>query len=121
MGLAQPIYDNDLSVTNCGVCGVVFAMPAGLHRNLKEDEDKWFHCPNGHRLHYADSAVKKLEEELQRANEKVVESNRLRWQQEERAVKAERKLKRVHRGVCPECNRSFQDVERHMKTKHSKK
>jgi len=29
--------------------------------------------------------------------------------------------KRIHAGVCPHCNRHFQNVERHMKTKHNEK
>jgi len=37
------------------------------------------------------------------------------------AAKAQRKLKRVHRGVCPDCNRSFENLARHMHTKHGVK
>ena len=35
-----------------------------------------------------------------------------------RRMKAEKQLKRVHNGVCPCCNRSFQNLQKHMKTKH---
>lgn len=38
----------------------------------------------------------------------------------ERAVKkAQNKLKRVERGVCPECNRTFNNLARHMACKHA--
>jgi hypothetical protein len=33
-------------------------------------------------------------------------------------AKTARKLSRVSAGVCPCCNRTFQNVARHMKTKH---
>ena len=32
--------------------------------------------------------------------------------------RAQRKLKRVAKGVCPECNRTFADLAQHMKCKH---
>ncbi len=120
MGFAQPIYENDLEVTDCCTCGVAFALPLSLHRTAKEKGSS-FYCPNGHSLVYKKTDVQKLQEELQQANERVATANKLRWEQEERAVKAERKLKRVHRGVCPECKRTFRDVARHMQTKHPNK
>ena len=35
--------------------------------------------------------------------------------------KLARKLKRVGRGVCPECNRTFQNLASHMACKHGEK
>ena len=32
--------------------------------------------------------------------------------------KIEKQLKRIHKGVCPCCNRSFTNLKRHMETKH---
>lgn len=37
----------------CCNCGVPFGLPSDLQENLKNDSNKWFYCPNGHRQHYS--------------------------------------------------------------------
>lgn len=70
--------------------------------------------------HY--SSLKKLKEELEQEKQKSIrDTNYLRQQlilEENKRKESDRKLKRIHNGVCPCCNRSFVNLQRHMKTKH---
>lgn len=113
-----------LETEQCCVCGCVFAMPTSMKKQ-RLDDGKLFYCPSGHNQHYTDSLSKKLEEERQ----KVVNLNirnaelagKLERAETARASAVEKKKKieiRVKNGVCPCCNRTFQNLGRHMQTKH---
>lgn len=110
----------------CCNCGVVFGMPSDFQQACKnEGREKSFYCPNGHGQHYSKSKAQIIEEKLQRelrqkenelaslASEKI--------QIESELKKANVKLKRVHHGVCPCCNRTFSDLQKHFETKHPDK
>lgn len=80
-----------------------------------------FYCPNGHaQIFTAESDVDTANRLL--VEEKARHARTLARENEERLCKekAERKLKRVQRGVCPECNRTFANLARHMDCKHGK-
>lgn len=120
MGYAIP-KQMVLETEECCSCGVVFAMPDYMMR-AKRNDGSWFYCPNGHQQHYTKS-------EIQRLREKLDEQTRAATQMAERAraaeaneQKAQTEMKRMKRrasaGVCPCCNRTFQQLGRHMKTKH---
>lgn len=103
-----------LETEECYMCAVVFAMPKSLReRFLNYGGD--FYCPNGHAQHYTKT-------EVQRLREKLEEQTRVATNQAERAQSAENKIKRMEKrtsaGVCTCCNRTFQQLARHMKTKH---
>jgi len=101
----------------CGNCGVVFYVPEAFEKERRERGGGW-HCPNGHTRVYRESDVAKLRRELS------VEKN-LRLHFEHKTERTEKELsrikKRVHAGICPECNRTFKNLAAHMKTKHTKK
>jgi len=102
----------------CCACGVPFAAPRELLDKRRETHKDFF-CPNGHNLHFpgeteAERLKKLLDDEAQRHSRTLARLNTT----EQRARKAERKLKRVARGVCPCCNRTFENLARHMATKH---
>lgn len=102
-----------LSTTTCCVCGTTFAMNSILKDRLRETGDNFF-CPVGHNQHFTDTMSEKLgkkETELRAAKCEIIRERNLREQ-------AESKLKRVGAGVCPCCNRSFQNLRRHMHNKH---
>lgn len=110
-----------LETESCCVCGVLFAMPDHMLQRLRDSGGN-FYCPNGHSQRY-------MESETTRLRKKLAEQTRIATQMAERAVtaqKAERKSlaelnrikKRVSAGVCPCCNRTFQQLARHMKAKH---
>lgn len=114
-----------LDVINCADCGISFALPDYLLHRLRNNGNS-FYCPVGH------SNVFK-ETEVMRLRAKLDEQTRIATQQAERALRAqqekeveikarmvaERKLKRVNKGVCPCCNRTFQNLAKHMATKHA--
>jgi hypothetical protein len=106
----------------CCSCGVAFGLPSDLQDVLKNDPNKNFYCPNGHSQHYTKSKEQRLREEAefklrQKENElsNLINSKTLL---EKELQNARRQIKRVHNGVCPCCNRSFQNLKKHMKNKH---
>lgn len=113
----------ELVELQCGNCGVYHAIPKAMHDTCVEEGGFW-HCPNGHSRGYREG---RREREAVR-----LERDRLKQQLAERddkiatlkksaaAVRGEyTKIKnRVAAGVCPCCNRSFENLYRHMKTKH---
>lgn len=106
-----------LESLTCGNCGIIFAVPdywlEGRRNGTEGNNEFW--CPNGHNRVFR-------ENELTRTKRKLEIAERQRQWAEERATKAERSAARLKRrvanGVCPACQRSFQNLKRHMATKH---
>lgn len=105
----------------CGMCGINFTMPLVFQQERQQNGGTWY-CPNGHPRVYRESDVDTLKRQL-------AEKDRLLASERERAAtnyaareRAERKLRKIERrtsgGVCPCCNRTFNALTRHMKTKH---
>ena len=102
----------------CANCGIAFAMPS-LFVDKRREHHNTFYCPNGHTQYFpAETDAERYKRELDAERERHTRTlNRLNTA--ERAQrKAEKKLKRVHRGVCPCCNRTFENLARHIATKH---
>lgn len=100
---------------HCYKCGVAFALPQELVRSLRETHIS-FYCPNGHGQSYLQETEAEKYRRLlvQQQNKTCFEQN-----QREEAERRLRKLqKRLHVGVCPCCNRSFENLKRHMASKH---
>lgn len=116
----------ELTVMKCW-CGLVHAVPTNLYDVYMESKSKSLHCPLGHS--YVPGERREIREEQLAA--KVAH---LREQNEHLRIergKAEKRVstyrghltrvkKRVSGGVCPCCNRSFENLGRHMKSKHPK-
>lgn len=122
----------------CSNCGILFAMEEGFQKERLADK-RSFYCPNGHGMSYTGkSEVEKLRAQLdeERRQRQRAEQNVARWQDEyaeadARAIHernrangykghATRITKRAKAGVCPCCNRTFQQLARHMATQHPK-
>ena len=112
MGIALAF---EFEVVNCCNCGVAFALPSHLKRTLEETH-RLFYCPNGHSQLYSDETeAERLKRELQAKNFELEARTRALYT----AQASEARLrKRIEGGVCPCCNRTFQNVARHMATKH---
>lgn len=115
--------------TVCAACGINFGMPADYIKRLRES-GKGFHCPNGHSLTFGESALDKLRRENQRLvqnaayKDDVITSEREARKHAENQTRAfkgvvTRTKKRISNGACPCCNRTFQNLARHMATKHA--
>ncbi len=106
----------------CCNCGMAFAMTTDFKRRMLKGKD-WFYCPAGHRQYYSGkSKEQKLKEELAQANRRADQHRHEASEQRQRAASISRSYsrvrERVRNGVCPCCNRTFENLARHMATKH---
>lgn len=108
-------------VIECARCATPFMVSAALRDYLRRSRDT-FYCPNGHAQSYSKSTETILKEqhakELQEKDNQLARERRLLQETAQAKNDLERKLKRVHKGVCPCCNRSFENLANHMKKKH---
>jgi DNA-binding XRE family transcriptional regulator len=113
----------EYSTVKCGGCGVRFAFERSYYEKRLEDH-KTFHCPNGCVRHFTGkSEAERLREEVERQKQmrEAEEARRHRIEQERDQIQRAhtRMRKRVMNGVCPCCNRTFQNLMQHMQTEHS--
>lgn len=120
---------------DCANCGVTFFIPQSL-RDQRQKDAAGFYCPNGHSLSYHENEADRLRKQLKAAQDAAEKERKDKeWhkarQADERAAReaTERRLSaqfgentklrnRLKNGVCPCCTRSFQNLKRHMATKH---
>jgi hypothetical protein len=106
----------------CGECGINFAAPEFFMAEKQRTGAGWY-CPNGHARAYRETDVAKLQKELEAERQRVAMERQMRYDAEVKARKAEQSLKRqtkrVNAGVCPHCNRTFQQLARHMQCMHA--
>lgn len=113
-----------LSETSCCVCGIIFAVPQDWLAN-KKNHGNGFYCPNGHSLTFGKSKVDELKEKLEAVERdlraakcNILTERQLKEAEAKKRESAEAKLRRVSKGVCPCCKRSFSNLQRHMASKH---
>lgn len=112
-----------LETETCCACGIMFAMPADFQRKKRDNPGSSFYCPNGHGQHYVgETKEQKLQREIERRDAQLADArdraNRL-MAERDAAAKAHKKMRtRVANGVCPCCNRSFENLRNHMKNQH---
>lgn len=110
-------------------CDAMIIMPAGVWNEYQENNEWWF-CYKGHTQHFTGkSKEQKLKDKLATAEKQLAsERKRTAWAQTDlkheknsnRALKGviTRTKNRIKNGVCPCCNRTFVNLERHMKGQH---
>ena len=110
------------ALERCCTCAVEFLVPMALYQAARADERHKFWCPNGHGQSYTESEVTRLKRERDLAIQDKARIEDEKRDAEKRAEAAERATqrlrKRIGKGVCPCCNRTFENVARHMATKH---
>lgn len=122
MSAAYEISVELVHYCECITCGVPIFGPEVRRKQLKREHGS-FYCINGHSQYWPSESD---EEKLRRERDNAIK--RKDWA-EEAAKKARHaeaivrgKLKaqteRVKNGVCPCCKRSFQNLRRHMASKH---
>ena len=120
-------YSGQLVTTTCW-CGIHYAVPSEFYNLVKAEHRDGLrqtdiYCPLGHVWSFAGKG------EAEELREKLAAEQRRRMAardllaQEERSHAATRghltrTKKRVGNGVCPCCNRTFQQLSRHMENKH---
>lgn len=106
----------------CGGCGVLFAFSRTYYEKRREDRKTW-HCPNGCVRHFTgQTEAEKLQQEVER-QKSILDAERARAarveQERDQVARAHNRMRsRVFNGVCPCCNRTFQNLMAHMKTEH---
>lgn len=114
-------YTETLTVTSCW-CGIHLAIPDNLHAYALRHKGKVIFCPLGHEFVFNDTTEERLRREREKSARLQANLDQARASltaQKAATTRAANKLKRVHVGVCPECKRTFQNLARHMETKHS--
>lgn len=108
---------------SCGECGIVFGVPDDWYLNRTRKHTGWY-CPNGHcRAFKSESDIDKAQRLANEAQAQANQEQHLRLVAERarnKAIAEKKRLeKRVAHGVCLCCNRTFINLQRHMKTKHA--
>lgn len=102
-----------LVVVECCACGTQYAISQSLHALAKNRrEAKTLYCPVGHGWSYSG-----------KSKDEEINDLKLRLQQKDNAIAEERKQrekleKRIQKGICPYCKRTFGNLARHMETQH---
>lgn len=120
-----------INVGQCYACKTDMSLPEPLYLAAVASENITFYCAYGHGQHFAKGPTEadKLRQERDRLKQQIAKVCDDVRHQRERADSAERaasaykgqatRLKnRAKAGVCPCCNRSFENLRRHMADKH---
>ena len=107
-----------------------YAAPVNFFKriNYGQDENNWY-CPRGHPIHFTKTDVDKLNDRLEQEKrrrqnaEASAERERNNAEYERNCARAQKAAKtrlknRISKGVCPCCNRTFQNLMAHMNHKH---
>lgn len=121
----------DLIAVRCAQCKCNFGIPPKLEQTARCSEKISFHCPYGHSNYYPKGETE--EAKLRRENQRLVQQmahkdDQIKYERD-RKDKVERRLiaqrgvttrikNRIGRGVCPCCDRTFQNVAQHMASQH---
>lgn len=117
-------FTGQLVVHTCW-CGIRHAIPEELSHELKQNRNQRVYCPLGHsgvssvhEKREADQVRERLHAEERRRQ--AAQDLLLHEERSHAATKGHltRQRRRVANGVCPCCNRSFPQLERHMKSQH---
>ena len=119
-----------ITAMQCPACGVHYGLDEDFRQRALEDSNRNWYCTNGHSIIFtesdADRERKAREEAERRLESERGWSRRLsdRLANTERSLSATKgqvtKLRnRAKNGVCAFCHRHFENVERHMKSKHA--
>jgi hypothetical protein len=110
-------------VVQCGTCGVIHTVPKLVYDNHRA-EGGFHSCPNGHQRGWSKEGSEherirrerdRLAQQLAEKDDEIARQRRMREEAEGQVTKLK---KRASVGVCPCCNRTFQQLARHMAQKH---
>lgn len=123
-------YTGTLELYYCASCGVPFGLERNYAKRAREERTTW-RCPNGHSQWFPGKTDEQLRKEaeakLEDARRRIAATRELLHAEERshsatrgHVTRKKRELARAKAGVCPVdgCHRHFQNLGRHMKTKH---
>jgi hypothetical protein len=123
------VFTETLSIEHCCNCGITFGLERSF-RNERRNDHENFCCPRGHWQHYtaksdaetaqaeAERQRKMKEQYIQLAEERAAQRDHARRQAAAARGVVTRVKRRIGKGVCPCCTRTFQDLGRHMAGQH---
>ena len=105
----------------CGCCGGTYAIAESV-RAFHHERGTFWNCPYclvqwGYP---GTGTLAALQRELDAERRRYEETQKRLNAAQTLGKKLARKVKRIEAGVCPECNRHFLNVSRHMSTQHAK-
>ncbi len=118
-----------LEIIHCAYCGIPFGVTSDFEQRRRKDHEG-FYCPKGHSNYYkGKSEEEKLKQQLKLKQEELEWTERRNAElhnqitHKNNVIRSEKAAKtriknRIHNGVCPCCNRSFQNLKNHMKNQH---
>lgn len=127
--MSTQTYTGTLVVQTCCTCGMTFGVDRPFDKARRCDH-AWFYCPAGDPQRYPhksdiEEVQEQLEREKRRTGQLTSDRDQARAEADHQAARANgykgalvKTKKRIGKGVCPNCNRHFADVERHMASKH---
>lgn len=115
-------------IIHCYKCSIPFAVPNRYKEHLLQTRES-FYCPNGHSQAYVQSTEDILKKKIANLETTIYDKNNtvqsLQKLYRNKTIENKRNktmLKntklRVSNGVCPCCNRTFQNLAEHFKTEH---
>ena len=105
-----------LAEVKCPNCGVIFWLEEEYKKHRQNDH-RAVYCPNGHNLYYPEQTEEERLRGLLLSRERDYrQATKERDKYKKQVTQLE---KRVRAGVCPHCHRHFENLERHMMTKHA--
>lgn len=113
----------EFKTQQCCNCHMVFGTTKRFELDRRNDR-KTFYCPQGHPQAYTagqdEASVLRREVERQKELREAEQARLARVEKEKgQLARAHMKMRtRVMNGVCPCCNRTFQNLLRHMQTEH---
>ena len=119
---AQLRAPTKLTTMDCGKCGGTFALNERFRLEREENGGSWYcpYCRTSWR--YTESENDKLRRQLKNAEKRAEWARQDAKHAENRRRAAAGQLtkikRRVSRGVCPCCNRTFENLAKHMESKH---
>ena len=121
IGMTKYVDNAYMETITCCDCSIIFAVPQEFDKQKLKDQST-FYCPSGHAQSYCESSEAKLKRKVRLAEQRAQHEQTMRIQAEEQSKASNRRYgrirDRVKNGVCPCCNRSFENLARHMATKH---
>jgi hypothetical protein len=125
----EVVYEQVIHVIECASCNIDFGIGRNFETARREDHAT-FYCPNGHgNVYKGDSEAEKLRKEVERmkVRERLARDSERFYRDQAAASRRSaaavrghltRLRKRIAAGVCPCCNRSFENVRRHIEGQH---
>lgn len=113
-------YTGTLVIRTCW-CGIQHAIPSGLNDQVNY-HGMAAYCPLGHKWvtsgETSDARAKRLARQLEATRDVLHAEERSHSATRGHLTRAKKREKRIAAGVCPCCNRTFQNLARHMSGQH---